>query len=46
MKPPIKNIFALEPSQGQRATLFQRVSQSISKKGVQTDKQTNIFVST
>ena len=47
MKPPIKNIFALGPSHGPKATvfqtLFQRVFQSRNGReiGVQTDKQTN-----
>ena len=42
MKTPIKNIFALEPSQEQKVTLCQRVSNTASKYlSVQTDKQTN-----
>ena len=43
MKPPIKNIFALEPLQEQKATLCQTVSQSVLKwmRKMCTNKQTN-----
>ena len=47
MKLPIKNIFALKPSQEQKAILCQRVSKSFENgrdKGVQINKQIDIFV--
>ena len=43
MKPPIKNIFELEHSQDQKATLCQTVSQS-DLNGWEQAAQTKIFV--
>ena len=48
MKPAIKNMFAVEPFQEQKATLYQRVPQPVFKiaekkrVGLQTNRQTDI----
>ena len=41
MKPPTINIFYLEPSQKQKSTLCQRVSQWVSKWPIKVYRQTN-----